>query len=313
MKLSIIVPAYNIEEYISLTLDSLTAIHFLEDYEILVINDGSTDRTAEIVREYQEQNRSVCLYTIENGGVSNARNYGMKHAKGEYISFLDGDDTVDPYFFEIAITELDNNNYAFVQGNYLVVDSYGEYKQQFVEDDVEITNRQEMINFFFGKEKKIHNAVWGKVYRKSAVGDVLFEMNRAVAEDQKFVFDIINRATSIKLINHIGVYYVQRQTSAMHVFNINKERDKYDVLEYCKKRISDSKIIKYIEQQQIDILFEIYWSCVKTENALAKSVRNELMQYDLKKCYRMSKKRRILLTMFQYAPWILNLYIRGIK
>lgn len=74
MKLSIIIPAYNLEEYISLTLDSLLRINFSRNYEIIVVNDGSTDNTENIIKEYQRNNSQIKLITIKNSGVSMARN-----------------------------------------------------------------------------------------------------------------------------------------------------------------------------------------------------------------------------------------------
>ena len=117
MKLSIIVPVYNLEKYIAKTLDSLLSIRFSYDYEIIVVNDGSTDASETVIRDYQQKTDKIRLFTIENGGVSNARNVGIHHAQGQYITFMDGDDTVEPDFYEKAVAELDAGGYDFVQGN----------------------------------------------------------------------------------------------------------------------------------------------------------------------------------------------------
>lgn len=89
MKLSIIVPAYNVETYLPATLDSLLSIQFSHDYEIIVVNDGSTDTTGDVVRDYQQKSNNIQLFTVENQGVSNARNLGIRQASGEYIAFVD--------------------------------------------------------------------------------------------------------------------------------------------------------------------------------------------------------------------------------
>ena len=90
MKLSIIVPVYNLENYISTTLESLLSIRFSFDYEIVVINDGSVDESESIIHGYQKKYGQITLYSIEHQGVSNARNIGISKASGEYISFVDG-------------------------------------------------------------------------------------------------------------------------------------------------------------------------------------------------------------------------------
>ena len=164
MKLSIIVPVYNLEDYIAATLDSLLSIHFSSNYEIVVINDGSTDGSESVIRDYQQKQSRIVLYSIKNQGVSNARNVGISKATGEYITFVDGDDTVEPDFFEKAVQELDRDGYDFVQGNFRIIDSSNASYMQFVSEDTVISEREIMLDKLFGLEKLIHNAVWGKVY-----------------------------------------------------------------------------------------------------------------------------------------------------
>ena len=92
-RLSIVVPVYNIEPYLAKCLDSLISEN-ASGYEIIVVNDGSTDNSRGIIEDYQKRTDRICLLNMENGGVSNARNVGLAHASGDYITFVDGDDTV---------------------------------------------------------------------------------------------------------------------------------------------------------------------------------------------------------------------------
>lgn len=94
-KLSFIVPVYNVEKYISRCLDSLLNQNIpLEEYEIIVINDGSPDDSEKIIKEYQSKYSNIVLLNKENGGLSSARNYGIEHCSGEYIWMVDSDDTI---------------------------------------------------------------------------------------------------------------------------------------------------------------------------------------------------------------------------
>ena len=154
MKLSIIIPVYNLGNYISCLLSSLSTLYLPYEYEILIINDGSNDDTAEKVERYQNNNSRIKLITIENGGVSNARNIGLRNALGEYITFIDGDDYVDPEFFHYAINEMDSERYDFVQINHRVIDDGVKRDKLFVQNDIVISNRIQMIHSFIGKEKK---------------------------------------------------------------------------------------------------------------------------------------------------------------
>lgn len=98
MKLSIIVPMYNVEQYIEKCLKSLLNQDLSrDDYEILIINDGSKDRSKHIVNEYMKNNKNIRMINQKNGGQSKARNTGIDNAKGEYLFFVDSDDYIEDY------------------------------------------------------------------------------------------------------------------------------------------------------------------------------------------------------------------------
>ena len=161
MKLSIIVPVYNLENYISRTLDSLLAIRFSHDYEIIVVNDGSTDRSEAVIAGYQEKTDKIHLYSIENRGLPGARNYGISKAAGEHITYVDGDDTVDPDFFEKAVAELDAGGYDFVQGNYREVYENRVVDRIFADQDTELSGRKEMLRQYLQVASRLSAAVLG--------------------------------------------------------------------------------------------------------------------------------------------------------
>lgn len=98
-KISIIVPIYNVEKYLKRSLDSLVN-QTLEDIEIILVDDGSTDNSHKIAEDYKENYSNVLLVTKENGGLSDARNFGLQYASGEYIAFIDSDDYVESQMFE---------------------------------------------------------------------------------------------------------------------------------------------------------------------------------------------------------------------
>lgn len=98
MRFSIIIPAYNVEDYLLDCVDSVIKQSF-RDYEIILVNDGSTDSTLEICQELSKKNKSINLITKKNGGLSSARNAGIEIAKGDYLLFLDGDDFWGNYQF----------------------------------------------------------------------------------------------------------------------------------------------------------------------------------------------------------------------
>ena len=310
MKLSIIVPVYNLEDYIATTLDSLMSIHFSSDYEIIVINDGSKDGSESVIRNYHQKYSQIVLYSIENQGVSNARNVGISRAKGEYITFVDGDDTVEPDFFELAVRELDNGGYDFVQGNYKIIDGNNTRYEQFVSEDMVITEKDTMLDKLFGVEKLIHNAVWGKVYRAEIIKDILFDRTIKIAEDQKFVFDVIAKSKKIKLLSCVGYNYLQRNTSAMHDVNINRDLDKLKVLSYCKTRVTNNRIMQSIERHELQTLLDMYF-VIAMNDGDNRECYERICKLDIKPIRNsLNNNVRLKIFLIKHARFIYDLILR---
>ena len=103
--ISIIVPIYNVEKYLRQCLDSIMNQTY-RNFECLLINDGSSDNSEDICREYVSKDSRFRYFEKENGGVSSARNLGIEHSKGEYITFIDSDDWVDSDYLEVLYNSL---------------------------------------------------------------------------------------------------------------------------------------------------------------------------------------------------------------
>ncbi|MCM3650430.1 glycosyltransferase [Metabacillus litoralis] len=117
-KISIIVPIYNVENYLSRCLDSLLTQDY-EDFEVIAINDGSTDNSLTILQEYAEKDHRICIIDKENNGVSSARNDGLSQAKGEYIGFVDPDDWVEPQVYKDMLKIAEEDQIDIVMCSYI--------------------------------------------------------------------------------------------------------------------------------------------------------------------------------------------------
>lgn len=311
MKLSIIVPVYNLENYIAATLESLLSISFSFDFEIIVINDGSTDGSESIIHGYQKKYGQITLYSIEHQGVSNARNIGISRASGNYITFVDGDDTVEPDFFEKTIQELNEGGYDFVQGNYRRIDGDNTSYNQFVSKDMVITEKEIMLEKLFGLEQLIQNHVWGKVFRAKIIKDTLFDRAIKIGEDLKFVFDVIEKSKKIKLLSCVGYNYIQRNTSAMHDINIYRTLDELKVLSYCKKRVTNNSILQNIERHELLTLLYMYTVIAMNGGDIREcyericALDNKLPR-DIFSC-----RERIKVFLIKHARFIYDLIIRN--
>ena len=126
-KISIIIPAYNVEKFIAKCLDSVITQNY-KNLDIIVVDDGSKDKTGSIIDDYATKDDRICVVHQPNGGLPNARNTGIKYAKGDYVMFLDSDDWIEPTCCEIVADEIQREKADLVFFEY-----YKEYKNKTVQ------------------------------------------------------------------------------------------------------------------------------------------------------------------------------------
>lgn len=237
LKVSVIIPAYNSEKYLSRCLDSILE-QTLTDIEIIVVNDGSTDKTEEIITQYIIKDSRIKKINQSNKGTSSARNNGIKYAKGDYLCFVDSDDTIHPSMLTIMYLRgisLDSD---------LVVCSYQKIIQK-TDKFSPGTNyngytKELLFKNTFGMI--IPAPIWGKLYKKSLFNDttLLFSDNIRHNEDNAFLFKIIYSAKNISFVNEFLYHWHEIIGSKSQ--SISKERltDTIKVLnlhqEFLKKR-----------------------------------------------------------------------------
>lgn len=187
LKYSVIIPVYNSEKTIQKCLDSVL-YQIPKEAELLVINDGSTDKSGEICRRYGVEYASVHYYEKENEGVSIARNVGLNHARGEYILFVDSDDFVEPHYWRIINYFVDCYHPDMLQwgfrdcGVVLRKRDTGDYAVT-GEHDVAIKIYEAVQNYMF-------SALWARVFRRDIITKnvIRFNPDLSIGEDQVFIF-----------------------------------------------------------------------------------------------------------------------------
>lgn len=316
MKLSIIVPVYNVEKYIPATLDSLLAIRFSWDYEIVAVNDGSTDTCGQILADYQRKSDKIRVVTTDNQGPSGARDNGIRNAVGEYITFVDGDDTVDPDFFEKAVRELDRGGYDLVQGNFQEVYEDRVVPHIFVEEDMEITDRKQMLELMMTyKGKKVHYCAAGMVFRADTARRAEFDRSIKCAEDVKYTFDVLCAADRIKLLKDMSIHYIQRSTSNIHTPSTDKVFSKLAVWEYMIENNPYPELNPLVQWYRIHTLFELcYRLCVERDAKRAREVQKQLLKSPYKLLWSeldRQMRKRILLHKYAGPLYILYLLTRS--
>lgn len=249
MKVSVIVPVYNVEKYLAKCLDSLVN-QTLEDIEIIVVNDGSPDNSEKIILEYKEKYPDKIIYLKkENGGLSDARNFGFKHARGEYISFIDSDDYVSVDTFELLYEKAKTNDFDMVicDLNYIYPD-----KKQFVHCNLNhdlLTKNEVKKHMSF-----LYPAVWNKLYKKELIKNLSFKKD-IWYEDVEFNFRVYPETKSIGYVERPLIQYVQREMS------ISKTIDKR-LFHYIE---NFNGLIEYYQKNNFynDYYYELEYSYVR--------------------------------------------------
>lgn len=182
-----IIPVYNSETTISRCLDSLL-YQIPDDAEILVINDGSTDKSSEICGRYEEKYSSVHYYTKENGGVSTARNIGLDNAAGEYILFVDSDDFVEPLYWQVINDFIDQYRPDMVQWGFR--DCGQTVRKRNTGDYVVAGELAVAKKIRTAIQKYMFSALWARIFRMDIITkySIRFDPKLSIGEDQAFIF-----------------------------------------------------------------------------------------------------------------------------
>lgn len=204
-KVSVIVPAYNAEKYIEACLDSICEQTY-PVLEILVVDDGSKDLTASIIRSRAEQDARIIPYYNENHGVSYSRNFGLEHCTGEYVTFVDADDLVAPDFIAQMIYDLEE-----ADADIAVI---GVAKSKLFEPEM-FTNgvtstyeESEMLKQVFGA---FEGFVCNKLYRKSLLQTKSIRLEQSIAVCEDLLFNVIYLLNCKKAVYNCGQKYFYRQ------------------------------------------------------------------------------------------------------
>ncbi len=203
---SVIVPVYNVEDYLEKCLDSLGK-QTLEDIEIIVVDDGSTDGSSSIIDKEASIYPNITALHVPNGGVSKARNIGLEKAGGRYIGFVDSDDYVDSTMFEKMLKRIEETGADIVQcwtceGGRSAFPIYT------------ITGKNELITA--NMDKVVSSNVWNKLYSRSLIGDIRFVDDLRFGEDFAFNAAVLTKASKVSFVPEILYYYISRESSETH-------------------------------------------------------------------------------------------------
>ena len=203
-KVSVIVPVYNAEKYLCKCVDSIVAQTY-PNLEILLIDDGSTDKSPEICDEYQKRNKIIKVIHKKNGGVSSARNVGIEISTGKYVCFIDADDYVESNFIKALIDSCFCDCDLVISG---MIYDFGKKKtKSSIEKDIAVS-LYEFKNLFDKLYKMcLTNSPWAKLYNKNLLNGLAFDESVSLGEDLLFNYLYLNKCKNIFISQYSGYYY----------------------------------------------------------------------------------------------------------
>lgn len=310
-KISIIVPVYNVEQYLNRCIKSILNQTF-KDFELILVNDGSTDASGDICNYYATQDERVKVIHQNNGGLSSARNAGLNMAVGEYIGFVDSDDYINRRMYEILYNNIINFTAELAICDFIPVQENDCNKLP-----TSICNKVSEYNNISSLEQLYEDngarfiVSWNKLYKKDLFDNLRF-IEGKIHEDEFIIHKLLYRCNKIVFTKAALYYYVQRETSIM---NTRKGVKRLDAIYALEDRMNFLSNIpeKHLFQQTIDkyirvLLIEYNLSSEnQVYKLLSKSVRNHL-RWILQN--RKSNKEKIAFIVFALSP---KIYSRLIK
>lgn len=223
--ISIIIPVYNVERYLKRCLDSVISQTY-RNLEIILVDDGSTDCSGKICDEYAEKDNRIRVIHKENGGLSDARNVGIKAAFADYIAFVDSDDYVEKQYIQ-CLTEIlfENNADIAICGYYCGKrEKFPKTKRHYRK--VQCFDSRVMLHNWHGKNKHVETIAWNKLYKKSLfVENEIYYPVGYFNEDVQTTHLLVDKAQKIVLVNEKLYYYFKRNDSIINTISEKRIRD----------------------------------------------------------------------------------------
>ena len=219
--ISVIIPVYNVEKYLRRCIESVLCQTY-RNLEVLLINDGSQDNSINICEEFQKKDQRIKIIQKENGGVSSARNMGLRALSGNYVTFIDSDDYIKETYLETLITNMIEKNVDVVACGYY----WEKKKESFFQEKngqsriISLENRE--MNFC---KDKFLLPVWGKLFKVHILKDIWFDEDLQVGEDALFMAKAMNNGKTLYFNQEYLYIYAFNESSIWHSLNLQRRKD----------------------------------------------------------------------------------------
>jgi glycosyltransferase involved in cell wall biosynthesis len=303
-EISIIIPVYEVEKYIEKCINSLQEQTY-KNFEALIINDGTKDNSINIAKEIVSNDSRFIFFDKDNGGLSDARNYGIERSKGKYICFLDSDDYYDKDFLKIMYNKIvEEKSDIVICDIVLVNENYEKIRDQKNIYQYSISGKEALLDM------SILNMAQNKLYKKELFDDIKYPVGYYY-EDRATTYRLFYKSNKISFVNEILFYYLQRTNSITRGLNQQKLSDPLKILEEIKEFLFENNIYeryreKYIQNYLLTILsssvqiadFSLNYS--KDINSYLKQINNKIFSFKNIYLLRDNPKKMLALYLLKF-------------
>lgn len=282
---SIIVPVYQTEEYLRRCLDSILA-QTIDDFEVIVIDDGSTDGSPTICDEYASKDSRVCVIHQSNGGRSVARNAAVAHAKGEWIGFVDSDDWIEPDMYE-ALLEVADAKSAQIAVCGRVEEHPGAEPVRICYEGYSSLSPAEALDELVA-DKAVRSYLCDKLFARQLFKGIVFPLGRNY-EDVATVYRLFDRASRIAFSNRCAYHYVFHGSNIVQDESLSNRvdywlsaRERYEALASKYPKLEPVLALDVVRVNAI--CWSLAWGATKKDKAVFERVRADMVMFSKMHC-----------------------------
>lgn len=278
--LSVVIPVYNVEKYLPQCLDSVISQSY-KKLEILIVDDGSTDKSGFICDEYAERDKRIAVYHTANHGLSAARNYALDRATGDYIAFLDSDDWLEADAYSILLKE------AMCTGADIV---HFRFYQEFVNNTRESSGSKDCfivegdaILRALLLEKRVSDDVWDKFYKASLFKTIRYPEGR-IFEDKAVTYQLVKKSSKLVYLPNCLIHYRNRTNSLSNIHSMKSlvdywlaYRERFETLSTVSQECYQITLAEAVSA--ISRMWRWYAGCSKEEKRQAQKYLDEMQQF----------------------------------
>ena len=256
-KISVIVPVYNTSKYLYRCLDSVLDQDFDEDYEVICVNDGSTDDSLKILREYEKKYSKIKIVDKVNSGVAITRNTGLKNTKGDFIAFLDSDDFITRnYLSKLYDTALKTNSDVVICNFYKYYEKINFAKPIFYKFRSGEFDKYQILKGLI-PDNLIHSYLWNKLWKREIFDDLNVFPNIKF-EDLAILTKLIYKAEKITVINDALYYYRIRENSIVRNISLPTQNDYMKAYGFIRLFLKENNLYSRFKRQYFYLSVKTY-------------------------------------------------------